>query len=87
MMVQYIKEFDIKIALLIFIGYIIIDYLYADYIVSVSNKQPLRSAILSAIIYSMLAMGVVTYSKNPLYILPLAAGAFIGTYLLVKCRK
>jgi hypothetical protein len=47
----------------------------------------MRAASVSAVIYSLLAFGVITYSQNPLYIIPLGIGAFVGTYLTVKYRK
>ena len=40
-----------------------------------------------AIIYSLLASGVVSYSKNILYLIPLSIGAFLGTYLTVKFKQ
>jgi hypothetical protein len=38
------------------------------------------------VIYGLLAYGVVTFSKNILYLVPLAAGAFVGTYITVRWR-
>jgi hypothetical protein len=38
------------------------------------------------VIYGLLAYGVVTFSKNIMYLVPLAAGAFVGTYITVKWR-
>jgi hypothetical protein len=35
---------------------------------------------------SLLAFGVVTYAKNVAYVVPLAAGAFVGTYITVRWR-
>jgi hypothetical protein len=34
-----------------------------------------------------LAFGVVTYAANPAYVVPLAAGAFLGTYLTVRWQQ
>lgn len=77
-------EFDLFTAFLIFITYTCIDILYARYIICVNNKRPFNAAILTAIIYSLLAFGVVSYSKNIFYLIPLASGAFLGTYITVK---
>jgi len=81
------NEFNTTTAILIFLTYTIIDMLYAKYIICVNNKQPITAAIITSIIYSLLAFGVVNYSKNILYLIPLASGAFIGTYLTVKFHK
>lgn len=84
---ELIDNFSWYAALFVFFAYTIIDLLYADYIISVSRKEPMRSASVSAVIYSLLAFGVITYSQNPLYVIPLGIGAFVGTYLTVKYRK
>jgi hypothetical protein len=54
---------------------------------SVNKKRALTAAFLTAIIYSLLAFGVVSYSKNIYYLIPLASGAFTGTYLMVKFKE
>ena len=70
-------------AAVIFVTYVAVDVLYAAYIICVERRQPLRAAAISAVLYSLLAYGVITYSKNPIYLIPLASGAFVGTYLTV----
>lgn len=78
------NNFDFFTALLIFATYTLIDILYAKYIICVNNKKPLYAGVLTAVIYSLLAFGVVSYSKNILYLIPLASGAFLGTFITVK---
>lgn len=80
-------EFSYITAASIFATYVVIDMLYAWYIMSVNKKRALTAAFLTAIIYSLLAFGVVSYSKNIYYLIPLASGAFIGTYLMVKFKE
>ena len=77
-------SFSPATAATIFVTYVAIDVLYAAYILCVGRRQPLRAAALSAVIYSLLAYGVITYSANPLYLIPLASGAFVGTYITVR---
>jgi hypothetical protein len=81
------NEFNWQTATLIFFTYVIIDILYALYIICVGRRQALASAALTAAIYSLLAFGVVSYSKNIWYLIPLASGAFVGTYLTVRFKK
>lgn len=71
-------------AAIVFVTYVVIDVLYASYILAVGGRRAVLSAALSAAIYSLLAYGVVTFSRNILYVVPLAAGAFVGTYLTVR---
>lgn len=81
------NDFSYITALTIFFTYVVIDMLYAWYIMSVNKKRALTAAFLTAIIYSLLAFGVVSYSKNIYYLVPLASGAFLGTYLMVKFKE
>ena len=81
------NDFSYITALTIFVTYVAIDMLYAWYIMSVNKKRALTAAVLTSIIYSLLAFGVVSYSKNIYYLIPLASGAFLGTYLMVKFKE
>ena len=47
-------------------------------------RRAKTAACLTAAIYSLLAYGVVSYSANIWYLVPLASGAFVGTYLTVR---
>jgi hypothetical protein len=80
-------DFEYKTALLIFIVYIFIDMLYAYYIISVEKRHAFRAAVATSLIYSLLAYGVVSYSKNIWYLIPLASGAFVGTFIMVWYKK
>ena len=81
------KDFSWATAGLILIVYILVDMLYAYYIIQVEQRNPMRAAVVSAVLYSLLAYGVVSYSRNILYLFPLATGAFIGTYLTVRWQR
>ena len=74
-------------AIAIFAAYFAIDMMYALYIICVNRRQAMSAALLTAAIYSLLAFGVVSYSKNILYLIPLASGAFFGTFITVKLKK
>lgn len=80
-------EFSYLTAFIIFITYVIIDILYALYVIYVGKKNALISASISAVMYTFIAYGVVNYSKNPYYIIPLIIGAWLGTYIVVKFKK
>lgn len=81
------STFNYQTAFLVFIAYVVIDILYALYVVYVGKRNALASAVTSTLIYSLGAYGIVTFSKNIWYIIPLATGAFIGTYFTVKLQK
>jgi uncharacterized MnhB-related membrane protein len=85
--VEEVNDFSWVTAGLILVVYIIVDMLYAYYIIQVEQRNPMKAAIVSSVLYSLLAYGVVSYSKNILYLFPLATGAFIGTYLTVWWKR
>lgn len=78
------KEFSWLTAWTLFWVYVLIDMLYAWYVICVGARKPITAACLTSAIYSLLAFGVVSYSKNIFYLIPLASGAFVGTYLTVR---
>jgi hypothetical protein len=79
-----VAEFSWLTAATIFGTYVLIDMLYAWYVMCVAGRHAFTAACLTAVIYSLLAYGVVSYSQNILYLVPLASGAFLGTYLTVR---
>ncbi len=81
------ENFDLRVALLIFVAYIFIDGLYAYYTLSVVQLKPLRSATTGLTIHLLVAFGVINYVGNPIYIIPLAIGSWVGTYFMVSREK
>lgn len=79
--------FSYPTAWLVFWTYILVDIMYAYYIICVGKRRPFRAAIVSSILYSLLAFGVVSYSQNIWYLVPLACGAFIGTFITVWLKR
>lgn len=75
---------SITTSIIIFFTYVIIDILYAMYIKAVGANKAILASGLSSVIYSLLAFGVITYAENPAYVIPLALGAFCGTYITVR---
>jgi hypothetical protein len=81
------SQFNISLALVIFIAYLIIDALYVYYTYSIVKKHPASAASSGFIIHILLAVGVVNYVENFLYVIPLACGSWCGTYLVVLREK
>lgn len=69
---------------IVFAVYVFFDILYALYVLCVSRKKALSASAISAVLYSLGAYGVMNYLHNPWYLIPLACGAFLGTYVAVK---
>lgn len=81
------EEFSWKIAFVLFATYVIIDFVYAAYILYVNRLQAVKAATCSSILYVLLAYGVINYSKNHLYLIPIGVGAWLGSWLLVMKEK
>jgi uncharacterized protein YebE (UPF0316 family) len=78
------QDFSWWTALTVFVVYVVFDILYALYVICVSRQQALAASGISALLYSLGAYGVMTYLHNIWYLIPLALGAFLGTYIAVK---
>jgi uncharacterized membrane protein YfcA len=78
------ENFSWLTAALVFAVYVVFDILYALYVLCVSRKQAVAASAISSVLYSLGAYGVMTYLHNPWYVVPLACGAFLGTYIAVK---
>jgi uncharacterized membrane protein YfcA len=83
----YMADFSWGIALFVFVAYIILDVLYAQYTMAVNSLQPTRAATTGSLMYFLLAIGVLNYAHNPLYIPGLVLGSWIGTYVAVEHKR
>jgi len=72
---------------MVFFAYIIVDAMYAYYTILVVELRPVKSATVGSLIHFLLAFGVINYTDNFLYVIPLAVGSWFGTYLAVKNKK
>lgn len=77
------SEFSWAHAVLVFVVYVVFDILYALYVIFVSQKRPIAASFTGSMLYSLGAVGVMSYTSNVLYIIPLSLGAFVGTYIAV----
>jgi len=77
-------EFSWWIAIALFFTYVVIDYLYALYYLLVAKRDAFKAGLVAAGMYVLLTYGVLAYTKNPWYIVSIALGSFVGTYVAVK---
>ena len=80
-------EFNIWTALFLFVTYFFFDILYSWFILSVQNLKAALSSIISGSMYVISAIGVIKYTENAFYLLPVALGASLGTYFFIKHEK
>jgi hypothetical protein len=77
------SEFSWATAALVFVVYVVFDILYALYVIFVGQKRAIAASCTGALLYSLGAVGVMSYTHNLLYLIPLSLGAFVGTYIAV----
>ena len=77
------QSFDFSIAVVVFVAYLLVDAMYAYYTIAVTQRRPFAAASVGAFMHFLIAFGVLNYVENYLYIIPIAVGSFIGTYLVV----
>ena len=82
-----LDDFSLLTAGIVFVAYVIVDALYAYYTLAVAEKQPLRAATIGTLIHFLLAVGILSFIQNFLYLIPLILGSWIGTYLAVTHAK
>lgn len=71
----------------LFVFYMIVEILDSSLTFSLVQHKSLRSAIVTFILYFTLAVEVIAIISNYLYIVPVAIGAALGSYLVVEYEK
>ena len=84
---QALASFNIFAALALFIFYLIVEVLDSSLTFSLVQHKSLRSAAVTFILYFTLAVEVIAIISNYLYIIPVAFGAALGSYLVVEYEK
>lgn len=75
---------NIWVWLFLFAIYFLYDVLYAWFILSVQKLQAALSATISGSMYIISAVGVIKYTDNAWYLVPVALGASLGTFFFIK---
>lgn len=82
-----LDNFDILFALGLFVFYFLVEMLDSSLTFSLTQHKSLRSALVTFILYTTLAVEVVAIITNYIYIFPVALGAAIGSYVVVEYEK
>lgn len=77
-------EFNWLGAIGLFFASAALDSIMALYTLAVTKKRALEASVWSLVSYFLLALGILNFIHNRWYIIPLAMGAFCGTYGVVK---
>ncbi len=77
-------EFDWLKAGFLFVVYVAVDFLDGYCTKKLVQGRPFLSANSGTAVVFLLAFGVISYIENPWYILPIALGSWVGTFLCTK---
>jgi hypothetical protein len=80
-------NFNGYLAIGIFFAYFVLDILSVYYTLYVMRFRSIASANIVVALYLISAFGVINYVGNYLYIVPVALGAWLGTYATVEWEK
>lgn len=83
----FFAQINPLIALAVFIAYVVVDGLYAWYTIAVVERKALSTATIGAGMHILLAVGVLSYTENWRYLVPMVIGSWIGTYVVTKYKK
>lgn len=75
------------IALGLFILYMFVEVIDSGLVFSLTQHRSAKTATLTFILYFVIGIEVFAFISNYLYILPIAFGAALGSYLVVENEK
>lgn len=78
---------SLNIAIFLFFIYILNDGLYAFYTRSIADRKPVLAATSGSLMHFVIAYGVISYVQNYWYVLPIALGSWVGTFVVSYFHK
>jgi hypothetical protein len=84
---QAADSFNTLSAAGLFIFYLIVEILDSSLTFSLVQHKSIRSAVVTFILYFTLAVEIVAIISNYLYIIPVAIGAGLGSFIIVEYEK
>lgn len=77
-------DFSILKAFMITVAYILIDAQYATYTMLIQKQRAFAAALVASLMYALMAYGIIAYTSEPIYVIFVSIGSFIGTYLAIR---
>lgn len=71
-------------AALVFAALFALDFVWARYARAMTEQRAARSAHYAAGIILLSGFGITQYASEPLYLIPAALGAWLGTYVAIR---
>jgi hypothetical protein len=80
-------EANVLTGLILFVVYFVFDIIYSHYIIAIQQLNATKAGILSIVIGTVSAVGIIKLSDNPIYSVPIILGGGLGTYAILKWEK
>ena len=78
---------EIITGIILFVAYIVFDFLYGWYVIAVQSFKITLATVLSLMIGAISYGGVIKIVDNPWYGVPIILGGGIGTFIILKWQK
>jgi hypothetical protein len=82
-----IGNVEILTFIILFIAYIVFDFLYGWYVIAVQNLNVVLATVLSLMIGTISYGGVIKIVDNPWCGVPIVLGGGVGTFLIMIWQK
>lgn len=84
---EAVQQFNFLVAGGLFVFYLFVEMLDSSLTFSLTQHKSIQSALVTFILYTTLAVEVAAIVSNYLYVLPVALGAALGSFLVVENEK
>lgn len=84
---EAVNNFNWLVAVGLFLLYSMVEALDAALTLAITRHQSVRSANMTLVLYVILGIEVLAFVSNYLYSVPIALGAWLGTYLQLEREK
>lgn len=74
-------------AALVFVALFSLDFVWAKYTYAMTSKRPWTAGGYASVIILLSGIAAISYTTNPVMLLPAMLGAFAGTFTAVRFTK
>jgi len=82
-----LTTFNFGIAIALFFIYFMLDAINSYFTIKVIQMSPIHAASAGCTMHFFIALGVMCYVNNFLYLIPMMLGSFAGIYTLLTVRR
>jgi hypothetical protein len=84
---EALSNFNLFVAIGLFIAYCAVEALDSSLTFSITQHKSVKAANTTLVLYVLLGIEVLAFVSNYLYTVPIALGAWLGTFMLIEREK